>query len=250
MMKVLRIDGRAEARPLGGYHASTVHVGRVERVCTRTCASVHFPCYARGGKRRIYKQTKITFHCRKGPSYLLSAYDTQSPRDSHHLPDPCANHNSVIMNTNTNNTAAGGQKEDYLDKGLDAAEKKFGGSLGQDTQKNRGVNEQIVCPLPCALTLLGGESRRIEANNRHRPMAHATCLKRPRGKTSRTSSPTRPLDTQAPKGQDGSKSDGKADDGSSDTEEQLKQNQGFWSKLDESWNRKVRPVVERMNGWM
>ncbi|KAK3207453.1 hypothetical protein GRF29_103g1022391 [Pseudopithomyces chartarum] len=47
------------------------------------------------------------------------------------------------MNSNTNN-AAGAQKEDYLDKGLDAAEKKFGGSWGQDTQKNRGVNEKIT----------------------------------------------------------------------------------------------------------
>jgi hypothetical protein len=37
------------------------------------------------------------------------------------------------------------QREDYLDKGLDAAEKKFGGAAGQDIQKNRGVNEKIVC---------------------------------------------------------------------------------------------------------
>ncbi|KAI4655810.1 hypothetical protein J4E93_000525 [Alternaria ventricosa] len=36
------------------------------------------------------------------------------------------------------------QREDYLDKGLDAAEKKFGGAAGQDTQKNRGVNEKIT----------------------------------------------------------------------------------------------------------
>ncbi|KAH6637461.1 hypothetical protein C7974DRAFT_410939 [Boeremia exigua] len=52
------------------------------------------------------------------------------------------------MNSNTN--AAAGQKEDYLDKGthtspcLDAAEKKWGGSMGQDTQKNRAVNEKIT----------------------------------------------------------------------------------------------------------
>lgn len=37
------------------------------------------------------------------------------------------------------------QREDYLDKGLDAAEKKFGGAAGQDTEKNRGINEKIVC---------------------------------------------------------------------------------------------------------
>lgn len=52
------------------------------------------------------------------------------------------------MNTDPNNVAqnpqGAGQKEDYLDKGLDAAEKKFGGAAGQDTQKNRAVNEKIV----------------------------------------------------------------------------------------------------------
>ncbi|KAF6219218.1 hypothetical protein HO133_005043 [Letharia lupina] len=38
--------------------------------------------------------------------------------------------------------AAGGQ-EDYLDKGLDAAEKKFGqGKV--DPQKERGVNEKVT----------------------------------------------------------------------------------------------------------
>ncbi|KAG9191786.1 hypothetical protein G6011_10520 [Alternaria panax] len=36
------------------------------------------------------------------------------------------------------------QREDYLDKGLDAAEKKFGGAAGQDTERNRGVNEKIT----------------------------------------------------------------------------------------------------------
>jgi hypothetical protein len=39
---------------------------------------------------------------------------------------------------------AGAGNEDYADKGLDAAEKKFGGSMGQNTEKNRGVNEKIV----------------------------------------------------------------------------------------------------------
>ena len=48
------------------------------------------------------------------------------------------------MNSNTNNAGAG--KEDYLDKGLDSVEKKFGGSAGSNPQKNRGVNEKIVCP--------------------------------------------------------------------------------------------------------
>ncbi|KAF1843642.1 uncharacterized protein K460DRAFT_261089, partial [Cucurbitaria berberidis CBS 394.84] len=36
------------------------------------------------------------------------------------------------------------QNEDYLDKGLDTAEKKFGGAQGQNTEKNRGVNEKIT----------------------------------------------------------------------------------------------------------
>jgi hypothetical protein len=47
---------------------------------------------------------------------------------------------------NSNNQAGAG-KEDYADKGLDAAEKKFGGSMGQNTEKNRGVNEKIVSSL-------------------------------------------------------------------------------------------------------
>ncbi|MCJ1485602.1 hypothetical protein MMC06_005777 [Schaereria dolodes] len=37
---------------------------------------------------------------------------------------------------------AGGQ-EDYLDKGVDAAEKKFGGGK-IDPQKERGVNEKVT----------------------------------------------------------------------------------------------------------
>jgi hypothetical protein len=37
-----------------------------------------------------------------------------------------------------------GGKEDYVDKGLDSVEKKFGGSMGQNSEKNRGVNEKIV----------------------------------------------------------------------------------------------------------
>jgi hypothetical protein len=45
-------------------------------------------------------------------------------------------------NTSTNTNTSG--NEDYLDKGLDAAEKKFGGAAGADSQKNRGVNEKIV----------------------------------------------------------------------------------------------------------
>jgi hypothetical protein len=50
--------------------------------------------------------------------------------------------NSIPGNASQNPSNSG--KEDYLDKGLDSAEKKFGGSMGQDTEKNRGVNEKIV----------------------------------------------------------------------------------------------------------
>ncbi|OJD34668.1 uncharacterized protein BKCO1_2100075 [Diplodia corticola] len=46
--------------------------------------------------------------------------------------------------SSTSNQSAGNQQEDYLDKGLDAAEKKYGGSMGQDTQKNRAMNEKIT----------------------------------------------------------------------------------------------------------
>ncbi|KAF2128549.1 hypothetical protein P153DRAFT_292793, partial [Dothidotthia symphoricarpi CBS 119687] len=37
-----------------------------------------------------------------------------------------------------------GQKEDYADKALDGAEKKFGGAQGQNTEQNRAVNEKIT----------------------------------------------------------------------------------------------------------
>ncbi|MCJ1365936.1 hypothetical protein MMC16_005061 [Acarospora aff. strigata] len=39
--------------------------------------------------------------------------------------------------------AAGGQKEDYLDKGLDAAEKKFGGGK-INPEQSRGMNEKVT----------------------------------------------------------------------------------------------------------
>ena len=72
------------------------------------------------------------------------------------------------LGSSSNNKASGNQNEDYLDKGaftsttppyslpqklilcsiigLDAAEKKWGGSMGEDTQKHRAVNEKIVRP--------------------------------------------------------------------------------------------------------
>jgi hypothetical protein len=49
------------------------------------------------------------------------------------------------MNSNQNTNAGGAGQRDYLDKGLDAVEKKYGGSMGKNTEKNRGMNEKIVC---------------------------------------------------------------------------------------------------------
>jgi hypothetical protein len=54
-----------------------------------------------------------------------------------------SSNNTNQPTSNTNNA----QNEDYLDKGLDAAEKKYGGAWGQDTQKNRAMNEKIVSSL-------------------------------------------------------------------------------------------------------
>jgi hypothetical protein len=48
------------------------------------------------------------------------------------------------MNQNTNTNGAGANQRDYLDKGLDAAEKKYGGSWGQNTEGHRAMNEKIV----------------------------------------------------------------------------------------------------------
>ena len=53
-----------------------------------------------------------------------------------------------IMNNNNNASNAGGADDrDYLDKGLEAVEKKFGGArfAGPDAmEKNRGMNEKIT----------------------------------------------------------------------------------------------------------
>ncbi|KAF2500394.1 hypothetical protein BU16DRAFT_614157 [Lophium mytilinum] len=48
------------------------------------------------------------------------------------------------MNNQGNTQQAGAGNEDYADKGLDAAEKKFGGKFGADPAKNRSVNEKIT----------------------------------------------------------------------------------------------------------
>jgi hypothetical protein len=48
------------------------------------------------------------------------------------------------MDSSNNTQQNQGGREDYADKGLDAVEKKFGGAAGQDSGKNRAVNEKIV----------------------------------------------------------------------------------------------------------
>ena len=40
--------------------------------------------------------------------------------------------------------AGGPDDRDYLDKGLDAAQKKFGGQKFADPNKNRAMNEKIT----------------------------------------------------------------------------------------------------------
>ncbi|KAB2576325.1 hypothetical protein BFW01_g9096 [Lasiodiplodia theobromae] len=51
---------------------------------------------------------------------------------------------SKLGGGSSSNKQTGNQQEDYLDKGLDAAEKKYGGSWGQDTEKHRAMNEKIT----------------------------------------------------------------------------------------------------------
>ncbi len=43
-----------------------------------------------------------------------------------------------------NTGGAGADNRDYLDKGLDAVEKKFGGQRFADPNKNRAMNEKIT----------------------------------------------------------------------------------------------------------
>ncbi|KAH8727152.1 hypothetical protein GQ44DRAFT_704594 [Phaeosphaeriaceae sp. PMI808] len=49
----------------------------------------------------------------------------------------------TIPKTIKMNSQPAGNK-DYGDKALESAEKKFGGSMGQNTEKNRGINEKIT----------------------------------------------------------------------------------------------------------
>lgn len=45
---------------------------------------------------------------------------------------------------NSTPAPTGGDNRDYLDKGLDALEKKFGGERFADPSKNRAMNEKIT----------------------------------------------------------------------------------------------------------
>jgi hypothetical protein len=93
------------------------------------------------------------------------------------------------MNNNGSQQPAAG-KEDYLDKGLDTAEKKFGGAAGANTEKNRGVNEKIVCyPKQEAIWL--HRCHRFMLTNCCRPMVHEACSRRLRARMYRTKSRTK-----------------------------------------------------------
>jgi len=55
---------------------------------------------------------------------------------------------------------AGGQQEDYMDKGLDAVEKKFGqGKI--DPAKERGTNEKITDGIRGGLNKFIPESKKL-----------------------------------------------------------------------------------------
>ncbi|PVI06983.1 hypothetical protein DM02DRAFT_723932 [Periconia macrospinosa] len=191
--------------------------------------------------------------------------------------------------TQTNDPAAASstanptQKEDYLDKALDSAEKKYGGEWGQDTQKHRGLNEKIVSNAQ---------------KHTNRPMVHATSSRKKLAKMFRIKSQTKPsspppppppppesssssqqqpkhkpMSSKPPKKPSSSSSsspDKKSDDlirrknitttnnkddhnhhGDNTTAANEDKNTTSWShRLDEKWNRKIRPVIERMNGVM
>ncbi|KAJ4365544.1 hypothetical protein N0V83_008163 [Neocucurbitaria cava] len=57
---------------------------------------------------------------------------------------------------NTNNQGGAPQK-DYLDKGLEMAQKKFGGAQGQKMSQNRNLNEKITDGMRKAYEKLTGK---------------------------------------------------------------------------------------------
>lgn len=79
------------------------------------------------------------------PSSLEPQYSRVIHNTSLHI---IASFTFFIMNNNNNASNAGGADDrDYLDKGLEAVEKKFGGArfAGPDAmEKNRGMNEKIT----------------------------------------------------------------------------------------------------------
>ncbi|PSN62792.1 hypothetical protein BS50DRAFT_129461 [Corynespora cassiicola Philippines] len=48
------------------------------------------------------------------------------------------------FSNNSSGSSANNQNKDYVDKGLEAVEKKYGGEWGQNTEKNRAMNEKIT----------------------------------------------------------------------------------------------------------
>ena len=55
-------------------------------------------------------------------------------------------HKMNSFSNNSSGSSANNQNKDYVDKGLEAVEKKYGGEWGQNTEKNRAMNEKIVRP--------------------------------------------------------------------------------------------------------
>lgn len=80
-------------------------------------------------------------------------------------------------------------------------------------------------------------------------MAPATCSKKPLARTSPTRSPTKEGERNESQGETATIAE--VDDERKDADQQKDgQEHGLLAKLDERWNGKIRPVVERMNGWM
>lgn len=80
---------------------------------------------------------------------FLSSLEPQYNRTIHSTSLPTIpNVTFFIMNNNNNASNAGGADDrDYLDKGLETVEQKFGGArfAGPNAmQKNRGMNEKIT----------------------------------------------------------------------------------------------------------
>jgi hypothetical protein len=144
-----------------------------------------------------------------------------------------------------NNGASNPGNKDYLDKGLESVERKFGGAQGNKLAGNRNMNEKIVrTPLPVLTHLppiIRALSSHTVANVQQRPMAHATSSKNSPAKKCPASSPTKPVPAE-------------------DSTTTTTMRKGSWSswrpqpgwraRWNHKWNTKIRPTFERLNGLM